>query len=67
MSKANGGKISKQRAETIAKAIEMVYDSLQSHLLWTHKEGQENTEGMKFHRKCVEEYAEIIKLIASLY
>lgn len=55
----------KQRARLIEQGIALAYDSLQSHLPYTH---QKHVDGsMKFHRKCIEEYAEIISILSKLY
>lgn len=53
-----------ERAELIDKLIRMVWSSLESHLEWTH---EKSDEGQKFHRECVREYSEMLKLIAELY
>lgn len=45
----------------LERAIRLVWTSLESHLPWTYKK---SSEGKKFHRKCVKEYAETIKIIA---
>ncbi|MDE2233420.1 MAG: hypothetical protein KGJ90_04915 [Patescibacteria group bacterium] len=52
------------RAKAIEKAVKIVYDSLQSHLPYTHKK---SSEGVRFHKQCVKDYTELIKLIISLY
>ncbi len=52
------------RAKKIEQAIKLTYDSLQSHLKYTHAH---SSEGQKFHIKCVKEYAEVIKLLSELY
>ena len=55
----------KQRAREIEKAIRLAYDSLESHLPYTH---QKHVDGsMRFHRKCISEYAEIIAILSKLY
>ncbi len=53
----------KKRAEKIEEAIRLVWDSLQSHLEWTHKQ---SSEGEKFHKRCVSEYAILIQLLSEL-
>ena len=53
-----------ERARKVERAIRLAYDSLQSHLQWTHKRSK---EGTNFHKRCVKEYAEIIKLLSELY
>lgn len=52
------------RAKLIEEAVRMVYDSLESHLPWTHRI---SSEGEKFHKKCVKEYVRIIEVLAQLY
>jgi len=52
------------RAKKVDRAIQLAYDSLKSHLRWTH---QKSSEGQRFHRLCVKQYAEIIKLLSELY
>lgn len=56
-----------ERAKVIQRIIFLVWDSLDSHLPYTY----ESDEGVKaspaFHKKCVKEYAEIIKLLTSIY
>jgi hypothetical protein len=54
----------KQRGQKIEEAIRLIWDSLQSHLQWTHTH---SSEGEKFHKQCVKEYAILIKLLADLY
>ena len=53
-----------KRERKIDKAIRLTYDSLQSHLRYTYIK---TTEGNKFHKNCVKEYAEIIKILSDLY
>jgi hypothetical protein len=53
-----------KRERKIAKAIILTYDSLQSHLRWTYIK---STEGIGFHKKCVKEYTELIKILSELY
>ena len=53
-----------KRAQKIEEAIRLVWDSLQSHLEWTHKH---STDGEKFHKQTVKEYAILIKLLSELY
>ena len=56
------------KEKKIAKAIEIIYDSLQSHLPDTYnkrlKGGMIGTRA--FHKKCVREYATVIKILADL-
>jgi hypothetical protein len=52
------------REERIERAIKLTWSSLRSHLEWTHKK---SPEGHRFHKACVQEYAETIKILSSLY
>lgn len=54
-----------ERARKIEKAIRIAYDSLQSHLPYTHQKSKDGS--MEFHRKCIAEYAEIIFILSKLY
>jgi len=54
----------KKRAKLIEKAIRLTWSSLESHLRYTHVK---SSEGDKFHRKCIREYAELIDAISQLY
>lgn len=52
------------RAKKIDTLIRMVWSSLESHLEWTHTDCE---EGKDFHKKCIKEYSEIVKLLSELY
>lgn len=61
--------------KNIARAIRLVYDSLESHLDDTFdpltpklkdKRAKDHICGQRFHIKCVQEYAEIIKILSDL-
>ena len=58
-----------QRAKIVGKAIEMVWTSLESHLITPYysnrKDLLEKDKG--FHQQCVRDYAELITLISKLY
>lgn len=54
----------KDRAQKIDEAIRLIWDSLQSHLEWTHKQ---SSEGEQFHKRCVKEYTALIKILTELY
>lgn len=54
----------KDRAQKIDEAIRLIWDSLQSHLEWTHKQSSEDEQ---FHKKCVKEYTALIKILTELY
>lgn len=53
------------KAEKIETALRLVWDSLESHLSYTYK--KEKGEDMKFHKKCVQDYATLLKIISELY
>lgn len=53
-----------KKAKKIERAIKLIYDSLQSHLAYTYSA---SAEGKRFHRKCVRDYSELIKLLSELY
>jgi len=57
-----------ERAEKIARVMEIVCDSLVTHLPYTHGEIGEHQKKMgeskQFHKKCVREYAEALKLLS---
>lgn len=55
------------RRKIIEKLIRMTYDSLESHLKLTHTKECEVCDDLNFHRKCVVEYAHMIKLLTDLY
>lgn len=52
------------RAKDIEEAMHLVWGSLQSHLKWCHKN---SVEGKAFEKACVQEYAQIVKLLSKLY
>jgi hypothetical protein len=56
-----------KRARQIARAIHLAYGSLRSHLQYTYGGKMVRNEDNKFHQKCCKEYAEIIKILTSLY
>jgi hypothetical protein len=53
-----------ERAKKIEEAIKLIYDSLDSHLEWTHRQ---SSEGRAFHKKCAAEYAQLILILTQLY
>lgn len=60
----------KTRAKKIDEAIRIVWDSLDSHLDFTHSTsvpGKEAKGTSKFHQTCVKDYATIIKTLSELY
>jgi len=54
----------KERAKLIEEAINLVTDSLQSHLPYTH---EPDKLGANFHQVCVVEYAKVIQILSKLY
>ena len=63
------------RAQQIELAIRLVWDSLQSHLPYTYEQ-QEcvkckqkfcKCDNYKFHKKSIEEYANLIHILSNLY
>lgn len=56
-------KVKHSKEKKIEKAIRLTWDSLQSHLKYTQIK---TTEGIAFHKKCVKEYAETIKILSEL-
>lgn len=57
-------KRSSERAKKLERLIRLTWSSLESHLKWTH---QKTSEGITFHKKCVKDYSETIKLLSDLY
>ena len=53
-----------ERAKLVEEAVRLAWDSLQSHLEWTHKQ---SVEGRVFHKKTAAEYARIITILLQLY
>lgn len=52
-----------EKAKKIERAIRLAWSSLESHLQWTHKK---SSEGEKFHKQCLGEYAELIKILTEI-
>lgn len=52
-----------EKAKKIERAIRLAWSSLESHLQWTHKK---SSEGEKFHKQCLSEYAELIKILTEI-
>ena len=55
------------KAKEIEKAIRLTWSSLESHLLYTHSGKLIRDEDREFHKQCVQEYADIIKVLSQLY
>ena len=73
MSKSSNLKKEDKRIKDIANAIRLTWDSLESHLTDTYepiykklkqKVAKEHIGDANFHRKCIKEYAEIMKTLA---
>lgn len=59
-----------KRAMLVDEGIQLVWESLESHLKFTHQESllnKKNGETAKFHKKCVKEYARLIQILSELY
>lgn len=52
------------REKKVEEAMRLVWDSLQSHLPYTY--GKANTKTTRFHKKCVREYALLLKILSEL-
>jgi hypothetical protein len=57
----------KQRSKAVEKIIRNAWDSLESHLEYTHDGQLVRREDRKFHKECVKQYAEIILNAVKLY
>lgn len=55
-----------ERARKVEAAIRLSYSSLASHLQYTYGKVPKG-ESRAFHKRCVKEYATIIKLLSELY
>lgn len=53
----------KEKDKILEEVIKSVYSSLESHLPYTYTK---TSEGKRFHKKCVREYAEIINKLSKL-
>lgn len=51
----------------IEKAIRIVWASLDTHLPATRGKIIKDVGGHAFHKKCVKEYADVIKILSELY
>lgn len=54
----------KERAQAVEKIMRLAWDSLQSHLKYTH---EQDKDGKAFHKKCVKEYLEIMQEASKLW
>lgn len=53
-----------KRAKSVEKIIRLSWDSLESHLKYTHIK---TTEGTKFHREAIKQYLDIMTEAYKLY
>jgi len=53
-----------RRAKLVKKIIRLAYDSLDSHLDYTHIK---TSEGSDFHKNAIRDYIEIIKTATELW
>ena len=54
----------RERAKAIEKAARLAWGSMETHLPLCYR-GERAYR--TFHKKCVKEYAELLKLLASMY
>lgn len=63
--------MAKNKNQIIAKAIRLIWESLESHLdpsfLKPEKLDKKRGETCKWHQKCVKDYVELLRLISELY
>jgi len=52
-----------KKEKKIERAIRLVWDSLESHLKYTQIK---TSEGANFHKECVRDYSELIKILSEL-
>lgn len=53
------------RAKKIERAMRLVWESLESHLYWTHHVSK--TLDKKWEKKHVQGYCELMKILGDLY
>lgn len=62
--------IMNDKAQKIERAIRLTWSSLESHLRYTHqalpKGLKDLNETNQWHKRCVKEYAEVIKILSEL-
>lgn len=56
-----------KRARLVERGVVLAISSLKSHLPHTHGETHESQGDNEFHKKCIQEYAELIKILSELY
>ena len=59
--------IKDKKARKIEIAINLIISSLVSHLPFTYDNNLKKPESKLFHKKCVKEYSEILKILSELY
>lgn len=52
------------KEKILEEAIRLVWESLESHLEWTHRK---SPEGTAFHKQCVADYVRLLTLLTQLY
>lgn len=52
------------RAKSVEKIIRLAWDSLETHLRYTHLK---TTEGERFHREAIKQYLDIMNEAYKLY
>ena len=52
------------KEKILEEAIRLVWESLESHLEWTHRK---SPEGTAFHVQCVKDYIKLMTLVTQLY
>jgi hypothetical protein len=52
-----------RRAKLVERALNLTWASMASHTPYTYLK---HPDGKKFHKKCVREYAALIKIISEL-
>lgn len=55
------------KPKEIARAMNLVWESLDSHLEYTYKGKMIRDESHAFHIKAVKDYAEILFILSKLY
>lgn len=55
------------RAKSIEAAVKIATSSMLSHLPFTYGKQTSRRESTAFHKRCVKEYADLIKRLSDLY
>lgn len=61
--------ISEKRAKNVERAMNLIWLSLKSHMGsgGTYGKPIKNVGNPAFHKRCIREYSEVIKLLSELY